>query len=94
MEVPNPTPEQIITAIHQLGTNLGFDRVRIDRQQHDRVWFEVGYGCREILVRTSSGARYRADADKVNLGQVAELMMSLLQGDDWVVNVEQREDAG
>lgn len=89
------TPDRAITAIHSLGDNLGFDRVRVDRSQRDRVWFEVGYGCGEILVRTSSGKRYRSDTTRVDLGAVADLLLELLDHGETIVHAQiaQREDA-
>ena len=91
---PNPPPDQTIQAVHNLGANLGFRRVRVDRSERDRVWFEVGYGCREILIRTSSGARYRANANQVSLDQVATLLLALLEEGELAVSVQssQRED--
>ena len=81
-------PDEVIRDIHTLAEEMGAKRVRVDRSEwHDthpdrvEAWIEVGYGCGEILVRTSVPAlRYRANTDRVQMDDVIELFEDLL---DW-----------
>lgn len=75
-------PEDVIRDIHTLAEEMGFHRVRVDRSQYeDAQWVEVGYGCREILIRTSVPTlRYRASVDRVEMDGVIDLIENLL---DW-----------
>lgn len=79
-------PGETIRKIHEMGAGFGFERTRVDRSQfggtpeRPAVWFEVGYGCAEIKVRTSDPTlTYRSDADRVNY-QVIENLLAQLRG--------------
>lgn len=86
---PEPDPiAQVVRDIHAIGVDLQFVKVRVDRsarlddQGREVCWFEVGYGCREIKVRTYNrdGAVgfYRADAAKVDMETVVDLLAALI----------------
>lgn len=88
-EIDWPDPiAQAIRDVHTLGEELGFEKIRVDRSarlQFDRVtcYFEVGYGCKEIKVRTyfadgKSAGEYRCNADKVDMESVLDLLTDLL----------------
>lgn len=47
-------PERVIAWIHEVGQELGYARVRMDRGQYGGLrgpWYEVGYGCFEVKLR-------------------------------------------
>src|SRR5947209_8435378 len=58
-----------IAEIHRYGRLLGYERIRVDRGQQPNLgpWYEVGYGCGEIVIRTSSGARVKASIPVTDL---------------------------
>lgn len=81
-------PAVVIQRIHDLGAQLGFSRIRIDRSQVggaslDRPahFFEVGYASGEIHVRTSHGMKYRASVDNVDDEVVLAVLLKLLDED-------------
>ena len=90
---PDPIA-QAIRDIHILGEELGFTKLRIDRsarldgeQGKIKCYFEVGYGCREVKIRTYDGnaapvGSLRFDVghntDKVDMEQVLNLLVALI----------------
>ena len=90
MSVIFPGPDTVIAGIHELGVQLGFRRLRIDRsgrggtEERPNCWFEVGYGCKEIKVRFySRGSEhgiepYRATWDRVDLDEIARRLCTLI----------------
>jgi hypothetical protein len=80
------TPATVIRDIHLLGQEMQFRRLRVDRSGYGGTdewpdaWFEVGYGCREIKIRTSvEGVEYRANWDKVEMVVVVDLLAELIE---------------
>lgn len=79
-------PDTVISAIHELGVQLGFRRLRIDRSgrggtdERPVSWFEVGYGCGEVQVRfsRSDAGPYRASWDEVDTDEVAARLCWLI----------------
>lgn len=78
-----PDPAEVITYLHEMGRRVGFERVRVDQSRivgtssSRAAYYEVGYGSKEIVVRTSIGVRYRADYDRVDYELVAGLINDL-----------------
>jgi dUTP pyrophosphatase len=58
-----------ITEIHDYGQLLGYERIRVDRGQQPNKgpWYEVGYGCGELVVRTSAGTRVKTSVPVTEL---------------------------
>ena len=82
-------PAEVISAIHAAGRALGYERVRIDRSQYPvgsgrepKCWFEVGYGCGEVLIRTNTDRRYRSVPGRVDLVEVQQLLGRLIEEAD------------
>lgn len=75
VQVSQFDPQQIIEQMHAIGLEQGYQRVRLDRGQTDGPrgpWYEAGYGCREVKLRTSHAGFWvthhawtRADVDEV-----------------------------
>lgn len=89
VEAPPDSIAQVIQDVHTLGEELGFAKVRVDRSARldesgrELCYFEVGYGCREIKIRTyvAGGAPVgflRFPTDRVEMDSVLMLLAALI----------------
>lgn len=76
-------PAEVVRKLHEMGGRIGFERIRVDRSQiggqphKPAAWYEVGYGSKEITIRTSTGVRYRATWNRVDFKMVGDLLQDL-----------------
>lgn len=76
-------PADVIRELHETAAAAGFNRTRVDRSQIGGTascphsWVEIGYGCKEIVVRSNRGDRLRFDYDRVDFIEYVALLDEL-----------------